>query len=74
MRFFSVDMERVPIVQANPTTKKRLSRLAGKIQAAKEADPGANTTALEREINETVYRLYGLEKTDVALIDRTLRS
>ena len=74
MEFRGIFMERVPIVQAKPTTQRRLSRLAGKIQAAKEADPGANTTALEREIDETVYRLYGLEKKDVALIDRTLRS
>ena len=70
MRFFSVDMERVPIVQADPATKRRLSRLAGKIQGAKEAEPDADTTALEQEIDEIVYGLYGLEKKDVTLIKR----
>ena len=74
MRFFNVDMELVPIVQADSTTKKRLSRLAGKVQAAKEADPGVDTTVLEQEIDEIVYGLYGLGKTDVTLIEQTLRS
>ncbi len=73
MEFRGIFMERVPIAQAKPTTQRRLSRLAGKIQAAEEADPGAGTTVLEQKIDEIVYRLYGLGKTDITLIEQAVR-
>ena len=74
MRFFSVDMERVPIAQAKPTAKRLLSRLANAIQTANEADPGADTSNLERQIDEIVYGLYGLDQRDIALIEKSVPS
>lgn len=69
MEFRGAFMERVPIAPANAATKKRLSHLAEKIQTAKETDPKADTEALEQEINEIVYGLYGITKKERKLID-----
>ena len=66
MEFRGVFMERVPIAPAKPETKKSLSNLANEIQAAKESGPG--TSSLERQVDEIVYVLYGLDKKDIALI------
>ena len=69
MEFRGAFMERVPIAPANAVTKKRLSRLAEKIQTAKETDPKADTKTLEEEIDEIVYGLYGITKKEKKLID-----
>lgn len=40
-----------------------------KILAAKRADPAADVSAWEREIDERVYRLYGLTKEEIKLVE-----
>ena len=74
MEFRGVFMERIPVAPATSVTKKRLSALANEIQTAKEADPGADTSAPELEIDEIVHTLYGLDKRDIALIDKAAPS
>jgi hypothetical protein len=39
------------------------------IPLTKRAAPDANTTALEREIDERVYRLYGLTADEIKLVE-----
>ncbi len=70
MLFSGIFMERTPIAQAKPETKKRLANLANRIQRAKQADPAADAAADERELNRIVYDLYGLDASDVALIEK----
>jgi len=48
-----------------------LAALVSRILAAKAADPVADTTALEREIDEIVYRLYGLTEEEIAIVEGT---
>ena len=74
MGFRGVFIERIPVAPATSVTKKRLSALANEIQTAKEADPGADTSAPELEIDEIVHTLYGLDKRDIALIDKAAPS
>ena len=74
MEFSGIYMERVPIAAAKPATKKRLAALANRIQRAKQADPAADTTADERKLNRLVYKLYNLNKADIALIEKTVLS
>ncbi len=71
MRFFRVDMERTPIAAAGPAKKDRLAALSNAIQTAKQADPAADTSAPEREIDRIVYDLYGLDASETALIEKT---
>ena len=72
MRFFSADMEHVPIAPADAQKKKRLSDLANEIQKAREANAAADTSASERQIDEIVYKLYGLDEREAALIEKTV--
>ncbi len=46
-------------------TLQRLKR----ILVAKKRDPEADTTAWEREIDEIVYKLYGLTPAEIALVE-----
>ncbi len=41
------------------------------ILAAKRTDPQANVAALEQEIDERVYRLYGLTKDEIKLVEES---
>ena len=58
-------MERTSIAPAKPDIAKSLSRLANEIQSEKEADPNADVARLERQIDEMVYSLYGLDGKDI---------
>jgi adenine-specific DNA-methyltransferase len=40
-----------------------------RILAAKERDPKADTTALEREIDRLVYELYGLTEDEIKIVE-----
>jgi hypothetical protein len=39
----------------------------------KQDDAAADVSVLEREIDERVYRLYGLTKNDIALVEESAR-
>ena len=39
------------------------------ILAAKKKDPNADTSALERQIDEMVYKLYGLTDAEIAIVE-----
>ena len=39
------------------------------IIAAKQANPAADTSALEREIDQQVYALYGLTPEEIAIVE-----
>ncbi len=39
------------------------------ILAAKKQDPDTDTSALEREIDELVYKLYGLTEEEIQIIE-----
>jgi len=41
------------------------------ILAAKRADPTADTSALEQEIDERVYRLYGLTEEEIKIVEES---
>jgi hypothetical protein len=50
-----------------------LVSLAQRIQSAKCASPQADTSALEREIDERVYRLYGLTADEIKIVEEAGR-
>lgn len=37
--------------------------------SAKQTDPAADVTALEREIDERVYKLYGLTAEEIRIVE-----
>ena len=64
-RFIRQYIETVPIA----TNIQSLSPLVTQILAAKAANPTADTTALEAEIDVLVYKLYGLTYAEVLVVD-----
>ena len=46
-----------------------MTRLVDRILAAKQRDAGADLSALEREIDELVYALYGLTPEEIKLVE-----
>ncbi len=54
-----------------PSEKQRkgIVDLVSRILAAKAADPAADTSALEGEIDRMVYELYGLTEEEIAIVE-----
>ncbi|MFA6103095.1 MAG: TaqI-like C-terminal specificity domain-containing protein [Victivallaceae bacterium] len=48
---------------------QKIELLVDQILAAKQADPGADTQELEREIDRLVYELYGLTEEEIKLVE-----
>jgi len=44
-------------------------KLVNQILTAKHSDPNADTSALERQIDEIVYKLYGLTPEEIAIVE-----
>lgn len=72
-RFFTQYMETVPIPDPTPAQHKTLTSAVQSILAAKDADPDADVSALEADIDRMVFDLYGLTKEERAIILTTLR-
>src|SRR5690554_724461 len=51
-------------------TKKKLEILTLEILSIKKQDPTADTSALEKEIDEMVYELYGLTEDEINIIEK----
>lgn len=54
------ELASLPIPPATPAQQSLIASLVDRILAAKRADPGVDTSSLEREIDERVFDLYGL--------------
>lgn len=64
-----------PINFADPAERAEhdaFVRLVERILAVKRTDPRTDTTALEREIDERVYRLYGLSPDEIKLVEESM--
>jgi hypothetical protein len=59
--------ENIPIPMLSESEQKPFVALVEKILAGKER--GEDTTGLEREIDEMVYRLYGLTAEEIAVVE-----
>ena len=61
-------IERLPIPQVRATIQRPLVRLVDRILKAKAADPAADTSQDEAEIDRLVYTLYGLTDEEIAVV------
>ena len=61
-------LESFPIPATTPAQQKPVERLVERILSAKQRDASADVSALEREIDELVYALYGLTPEEKALV------
>ena len=67
---FSV--ERIPVPPKTAKQQQQFTRLIDSILKAKDADPNADTSDLESEIDQLVYDLYDLTEKERTAIERSL--
>jgi hypothetical protein len=63
------DLKTLPVKVPALEEQTPLIERARGILAAKEANPAADTSALEREIDQQVYALYGLTPEEIAIVE-----
>ena len=63
------DWKKLPIPDVPPEQQTPIVKLVDKILAAKRANPQADVSAWEREIDERVYRLYGLTAAEIKIVE-----
>lgn len=68
-RYKKAFLEQLPIIKPDAATRPTLEALVDRVQQAKAADPAADVSALEAEINRLVYRLYGLTEEEIAIVE-----
>ena len=65
----SKEIRKIPIPAMTDNDKKQLSKNVDRILAAKKANPLADTSEFEQEIDRLVYELYGLTYYEVLIVD-----
>lgn len=59
----------MPIPIVSETQQTPIIALVDRILTAKKRDPNADTSALEKEIDALVYKLYGLTDEEIAIVE-----
>ena len=59
----------MPIKYPRSTRQNNLDKVVDRILAAKRANPQVDTSALEGEIDQMVYELYGLTAAEIAIVE-----
>ena len=62
-------IEPLKVVKPTAIEEKPIVALVDSILAAKKKDPDADTSALEREIDQLVYKLYDLTPEEIAIVE-----
>jgi hypothetical protein len=70
IRYKKVFLENVPIVVPDKKIETKFEDKVDQILSLKKDNPEADTTALEREIDEMVYALYGLSEEEIAIVEK----
>ena len=65
------DFRQIPIRKASVDQQERIIKLVDRITEKKNLDPSADTSAIEREIDQQVYALYGLTPEEIAIVEGT---
>jgi len=55
--------------QTDKALHKKILQLVDQILAAKKKDPNANTSALERQVDEMIYELYDLTQQEIEIVE-----
>ena len=67
-RWIRSTVEQIPIPVLPPADQRPLADATDRIIEALDADPDADVTALEAEVNRLVYDLYGLVDDEIRLV------
>lgn len=67
-RWFAAFVEAIPVPKVSVADQLPLVRLVDDVLKAKAADPSADTSKLEEEIDRMAYMLYGLTESEIAAV------
>ena len=67
------DWKKLPIPDVAAEKQAPIVLLADKVLDAKRADPAADVSTLEREIDQLVRRLYGVTVEEIAIVEESGR-
>jgi hypothetical protein len=62
-------LENVPLPIPSENTESNIDKLVDKILTLKKENPSADTSALEKEIDQLVYELYGLTDEEIKIVE-----
>ena len=68
-RWLKLHVEKIPVPQIPAEQQQDFIQRVDLILNAKDADPEADTSELEAEINQLVYELYGLTAEEIKIIE-----
>ena len=68
-RWIGHTVEQIPVPKLTAAKQRPFVRLVDRILEAKTANPNADTTELESEIDRRVYALYGLTEAEIAAVE-----
>ena len=69
LELYQKPLSEIPIKRIAPDGQKPFIKLVDRILAAKQRDAEADTSALEREIDELVYALYDLTPEEIQIVE-----
>ena len=69
LNFYPNDAKSLPIPKITTAEQRPFMRLVDSILSAKDADPSADTSELEAEIDRLCYHLYGLTDEEIAVVE-----
>jgi len=62
-------IEAMPLAIADSNVQREIIKLVDRVLAAKRANPQADTSQMEEEIDELVYALYGLTEEEITIVE-----
>lgn len=63
-------VKKLPLVIADAAAQRTIAEFVKKILAEKRRDVNANVTKIERQIDDSIYGLYGLTPAEIDLVER----
>jgi len=73
-RYKKVFLEHLPIPKLSAPDRKPFENIVNKILEAKKSDPNSDTSTLESQIDQLVYKLYNLTEKEIAIIESSQKN
>ncbi len=73
MHFDEHYIGKIPLPVDYRDKQSTIVELVDTILTIKRDNPDANTSTLEREIDERIYRLYGLTSEEIRIVEESLK-
>lgn len=68
-RYKKIFLENLPVPKLDIVSQRPYEVLVDSILSAKQKDPNADTSALEKQIDDMVYKLYGITPEDIEIVE-----